>query len=95
MILGELLPFKQTAPKDDSHGVQLPSIVITTQLKAFGITNDLPPNYDTTILLTLIEMFSKLYRMSSSAKYRIIFVLHESGYLLNFHVSSLSLENDP
>jgi hypothetical protein len=91
ILQGELLPFKQTVTKtsEDGHGAQLPSIIITTQLKAFGITNDLPPNYDTTVFLTLIDVFSKLYnQMSSSAKYRVIFVLHESGQLLNFHVSN-------
>lgn len=40
---------------------------------------------DATIFLALIEQFSQLYNQaSSSAKYRIVFMLHESGSLLNF-----------
>lgn len=42
-------------------------------------------NLDATILLALIENFSQIYNQaSSSAKYRIVFMLHESGSLLNF-----------
>lgn len=42
-------------------------------------------NMDATIFLALIEKFSQLYNQaSSSAKYRIVFMLHESGSLLNF-----------
>lgn len=84
VIQGELIPFKQTSkPSEDNQ--QIPVIIITTQLKTFGITHFSPPNYDTTVLLTLIDAFSKLYnQMSSSAKYRLVFVHHESGSLLNF-----------
>jgi hypothetical protein len=88
IVQGELIPFKQAASaktSEDGSPHKLPVIIITTQLKTFGITNDLPPNYDTTVLLTLIDMFSKLYNhQQSSPKYRLIFVLHESGSLLNF-----------
>lgn len=85
IIQGELIPFKQTAKSEDGQQSKLPVIIITTQLKTFGITHIQPPNYDTTIMLTLINTFSKLYnQMSSSAKYRVVFVLHESGSLLNF-----------
>ena len=84
IIQGELIPFKPVKTSEDGPS-KLPVIIITTQLKTFGITNDLAPNYDATILLTLIEMFSKLYNhQQSSPKYRVIFVLHESGSLLNF-----------
>lgn len=85
IVQGELIPFKQAKTSEDGAPNKLPVIIITTQLKTFGITNDLPPNYDTTVFLTLIDMFSKLYNhQQSSPKYRIVFVLHESGSLLNF-----------
>lgn len=86
VIQGELIPFKQTSKvSEDGQQSKLPVIIVTTQLKTFGITHLQPPNYDTTVLLALINTFSKLYnQMSSSAKYRIVFVLHESGSLLNF-----------
>lgn len=95
VIQGELIPFKQVAKTEDGQPAKLPVIVITTQLKTFGITNIQPPNYDTTVMLTLIEMFSKLYnQMSSSAKYRVVFVLHESGSLLNFQGAKKFLDNN-
>lgn len=93
VIQGELIPFK---PKSDSsqHG-KLPVIVITTQLKTFGITHISPSNYDTTIFLALIEQFSKLYnQMSSSAKYTIVFALHESGSLLNYQGAKKFLDTN-
>jgi hypothetical protein len=91
VIQGELLPFKSTS---EAQPTKLPAIIVTTQLKTFGITNDMPPNYDTTVLLTLIDSFSKLYnQMTSSAKYRVIFVLHESGSLLNFQGAKKFLDS--
>lgn len=84
IIQGELIPFKPAKTSEEGPG-KLPVIIVTTQLKTFGITNDLPPNYDATIFLTLIDMFSKLYNhQQSSPKYRVVFMLHESGSLLNF-----------
>ena len=85
VIQGELIPFKHSTKPEEVQQNKLPVIIVTTQLKAFGITHLQPSNFDATILLTLINAFSKLYnQMSSSAKYRIVFVLHESGPLLNF-----------
>lgn len=85
VIQGELIPFKQTTKASEEGQQKLPVIIITAQLKTFGITNVQPPNFDVSVFLTLIQAFSKLYnQMSSSAKYRVIFVLHESGPLLNF-----------
>jgi hypothetical protein len=95
VIQGELVPFKQVTKTEDGQPSKLPVIVITTHLKTFGVTNIQPPNYDATVMLTLIEMFSKLYsQMSSSAKYRIVFVLHESGSLLNFQGAKKFLDNN-
>jgi hypothetical protein len=94
IIQGELLPFKQQTT-DGQAPTKLPVIVISTQLKPFGITNSSPPNFDATILLTLAEAFSKLYnQVSSSAKFRIVFVLDESSALLNFQGGKKWLENN-
>lgn len=91
IIQGELLPFKG----DGQAPAKLPVIVISTQLKPFGITNNSPPNFDATILLSLADIFSKLYnQVSSSAKYRIVFVLDESGALLNYQGAKKWLENN-
>lgn len=95
IIQGELIPFKQAIQVEGQQQAKLPVIVISTQLKPFGITNDQPPNFDATILLSLASVFSKLYnQVSSSAKYRIIFVLDESGSLLNFQGAKKWLETN-
>lgn len=46
IIQGELIPFKQSS----TDGAQPSSIVIYTDFKAFGLTNDSPPNMDTSNL---------------------------------------------
>lgn len=92
IIQGELIPFKTDSSQQPA---KLPVIVISTQMKPFGITNDQPPNFDTTILLTLASVFSKLYnQVSSSAKYKIVFVLDESGSLLNYQGAKKWLETN-
>jgi hypothetical protein len=94
IIQGELLPFKQSTV-DGQAPTKLPVIVISTQLKPFGVTNSPPPNFDATILLSLADAFSKLYnQVSSSAKYRIVFVLDESGALLNYQGAKKWLESN-
>lgn len=94
IIQGELIPFK-TTDSGSQQQAKLPVIVISTQLKPFGITNDQPPNFDATILLTLASVFSKLYnQVSSSAKYKIVFVLDESGSLLNYQGAKKWLETN-
>lgn len=92
IIQGELIPFKQSS---DGQPTKLPVIVISTQLKPFGVTNNSPPNFDATILLTLADIFSKLYnQVSSTGKYRIVFVLDESGSLLNYQGAKKWLETN-
>lgn len=91
IIQGELIPFKQQGQEQ----TKLPVIVISTSFKPFGITYNQPPNFDATILLSLASVFSKLYnQVSSSAKYRIVFVLDESGSLLNFQGAKKWLETN-
>jgi hypothetical protein len=95
IIQGELIPFKQISSEGQQQ-TKLPVIVISTQLKPFGITSDQPPNFDATTLLTLASIFSKLYNQGSSSapKYRIVFVLDESGSLLNFQGAKKWLETN-
>lgn len=96
IIQGELIPFKQTVKvSEDGQQTKLPVIIVTTQLKNFGVTYVEPSNYDTAAFLTLVQTFSKLYnQVSSSAKYRIIFVLHESGSMLNFQGAKKFLDTN-
>lgn len=96
LIQGELIPFKQLKSSDDGPvPSKYPVIVITTQYKLFGLTNDAPSNFDTTVLLTLIDAFSKLYnQVQTTPKYRLIFLLTEGGSLLNFQGAKKWLENN-
>lgn len=95
VIQGELIPFKQPTKSEDGQPTKLPVIVITTQFKPFGVTHIQPPNYDTSVFLALVEQFSKLYsQVSSSAKYRIVFALHESGSLVNYQGAKKFLDTN-
>lgn len=52
-------------------------------------------NLDVAILLTLIDLFSKLHNTNSAApKYRLMFLLTESGGLLNFQGTKKWLESN-
>lgn len=85
ILQGELLPFKPAVsqPKEDSQN-KLPIIVVNVGFKNFGISNLETPAYDTTVFLTLIDLFSKLYNQMSSAKYKLVFVMHEGSPLINY-----------
>ncbi|XP_030379487.1 nicalin [Scaptodrosophila lebanonensis] len=97
VIQGELLS-NQYVPKrmegtDDYNN--LPVILITANLKTFGIYNDYPLNADAAILMGLIELFSKLHSViSTTPKYRLVFLLSESGVLLNFQGSKKWLDDN-
>ncbi|EDV99453.1 nicalin-1 [Drosophila grimshawi] len=96
VIQGEFLP-NQLPLKHMENTVEgsLPLILITASLKTFGIINDYPLNADAAVLMSLIEVFSKLHSMISTApKYRIGFLLSDSGMLLNFQGSKKWLEMD-
>ncbi|XP_017042868.1 nicalin-1 [Drosophila ficusphila] len=97
IIQGELIPnqlaLKPTEAVGD--GQKLPVILITANLKTFGIYNDYPENADAAVLLMLIELFSKLHYTSSMApKYRLRFLLSDAGVLLNFQGAKKWLEID-
>lgn len=52
---------------------------------SFSLFQDQLSNVDAAILLTLVDLFSKMHNAAVTApKYRILFLLSESGVLLNF-----------
>lgn len=81
IIQGELTPNKYT-PKSGDGENKLPLILVTAHLDTFGLVNGPLKNVDAAVLLTLVELFSKLH--ASIPKYRLMFVMSESGSLLNF-----------
>ncbi|XP_017075743.1 nicalin [Drosophila eugracilis] len=97
IIQGELIPNQLALKPTESvgDGQKLPVILITANLKTFGIYNDYPVNADAAVLLVLMELFSKLHYTSSMApKYRLKFLLSDAGVLLNFQGSKKWLELD-
>lgn len=92
IIQGELFPVLKpktsngaTAGGDSNLINKLPLIVITAHLDNFGLVNDHLTNVDGAVLLTLIDTFSKIHNSVGMApKYRLLFLLTESGTLLNF-----------
>ncbi|EDW58178.1 BOS complex subunit ncln [Drosophila virilis] len=97
VIQGESFPNQFVLQHIDStgEGNGLPLILITANLKTFGVINDYPLNADSAVLMALIEMFSKLHTtMGTIPKYRLGFLLSDSGLLLNFQGSKKWLEMD-
>lgn len=96
IIQGELFPIlkAKTANTDaPSANSQLPLIVITAHIDTFGLTNGQFNNIDTAVLLTLIDTFSKMHSSIGMApKYRFLFLLTESGHLINFQATKKWLE---
>ncbi|XP_059608640.1 BOS complex subunit NCLN [Phlebotomus argentipes] len=93
IIQGELAPAAamHKAPGDSTRGntveinPKLPLIIITAHLDTFGLLNEHLGNLDVAVFLTLMDLFSKLHSTVSTApKYRLLFLLSESGSLLNF-----------
>lgn len=81
IIQGELTPTGASKVKSDGES-KLPLIILTAHLDTFGLVNGALPNGDVAALLTLVEQFSKLH--ASIPKYRLMFLVSESGSLLNF-----------
>ncbi|EDV32309.2 uncharacterized protein Dana_GF15764 [Drosophila ananassae] len=97
IIQGELIPNQLALKPSESvtDGQKLPVILITANLKTFGIYNDYPLNADAAVLFALVELFSKVHYTSSMApKYRLKFLLSDAGLLLNFQGSKKWLEVD-
>ncbi|KXJ80456.1 hypothetical protein RP20_CCG024930 [Aedes albopictus] len=81
IIQGELTPTKHAIKTGDGES-KLPLIILTAHLDSFGLINGPLKNADLAVLLTLVELFSKLH--ASIPKYRLMFLVSESGSLLNF-----------
>lgn len=85
IIQGELAPTKNLKAAEIEVNNKLPLIIITSHLNTFGLYNDYPLNADTAVLLTLADLFSKLHNTVNTApKFRLMFLLSESGSLLNY-----------
>ncbi|XP_055637291.1 BOS complex subunit ncln [Toxorhynchites rutilus septentrionalis] len=91
IVQGELTPNKYTPKSSDSEN-KLPFILVTAHLNTFGLVNGPLKNADAAVLLTLMELFSKLH--ASIPKYRLMFLLSESGSLLNFQGMKKWLETN-
>lgn len=82
IIQGELV---KPVSKASDADAKLPLILIVAHLDTFGLINQHLANYDVSILLSLVDLFSKLNNgVSTSPRYRLMFVVSESGSLLNF-----------
>jgi hypothetical protein len=82
IIQGELAPIKSMNKMDDN---KTPIIPLVAHLDTFGLINEHLANLDAAVLLTIADLFSKLYNtMNTSPKYRLMFLLSESGLFLNF-----------
>ncbi|XP_037956726.1 nicalin-1 [Teleopsis dalmanni] len=87
IIQGELAPNKNVKQVEGAvdPNTKLPLIVVAAHLKTFGLYNEYPVNADVAILMTIADLFSKMHnRHNSAPKYRLMFLLSESGPLLNF-----------
>ncbi|XP_014085474.2 BOS complex subunit ncln isoform X2 [Bactrocera oleae] len=88
IIQGELAATTKIMKQMESGGEsnsKLPLIVIASHLNTFGLYNEYPLNADAAVLLTLADVFSKLHSTPNAVpKYRLLFLLTESGMLLNF-----------
>ncbi|XP_018800946.1 PREDICTED: nicalin-1 isoform X2 [Bactrocera latifrons] len=88
IIQGELAATTKILKQMESGGEsnsKLPLILITSHLNTFGLYNEYPLNADAAVLLTLADIFSKLHSTPNAVpKYRLLFLLTESGTLLNF-----------
>ncbi|XP_053694499.1 nicalin-1 [Sabethes cyaneus] len=91
IIQGELTPTKHAAKSLDSES-KLPLILLTAHVDTFGLIHGSLKNADVAVLLTLVELFSKLH--ASIPKYRLMFLVSESGSLLNFQGMKKWLESN-
>ncbi|XP_034668279.1 nicalin [Drosophila subobscura] len=97
IIYGELAPNQLLLKPNENavDGQKLPVILITATLKTFGVFNEYPVNSDVTVLLALVELLSKLHSTTKMApNYRLLFLISDTGLLLNFQGSKKWLEID-
>jgi hypothetical protein len=85
IIQGELAPLKANKGAESATEANSKLIIVVGHLSTFGLINEHLSNYDVAITLALADLFSKLNNfISTSPKYRLQFLVTESGSLLNF-----------
>lgn len=87
ILQGELSPSATRLKTDDGSvsAGKLPIIIVTAQMQTLGLINQAVTNEDLSVLMTLVDSFSKLYSSATTApKYRLMFLVTESNHLLNF-----------
>lgn len=103
IVQGELFPVLKLKPANgggtsggDAGSInKLPLIILTAHLDNFGLINDQLANVDAAVLFTLIDTFSKIHNSAGMApKYRLLFLLTESGSLLNFQGTKKWLDSN-
>lgn len=94
IIQGELVPSKKTKNTDSNS--RLSTIVITASISPFGVSNHISSfNPDAALLMIIIDFFSKIYsNQKTTPNYKIIFLLSESGSLLNFQGTKKWLDDN-
>ncbi|XP_013113668.2 BOS complex subunit NCLN isoform X1 [Stomoxys calcitrans] len=85
IVQGELAPTKLNKANEEQLNSKLPLIIVAGHLNTFGLYNESPLNADAAVLMALADLFSKMHNTPNAApKYRLLFLLSESGPLLNF-----------
>lgn len=92
IIKGELLPVHKTKTSDQS---KLSTIVITANISPFRVTNHVSFNPDAALMTLIMDTLNKLYNSKHTAPdFKIMFLLSESGPLLNFQGTKKWLEDN-
>lgn len=88
IIHGELTPSALRLKTDENtvaNAGKMPLIIVTASLQTLGLINQDVKNDELAALMTLVDVFSKLYSTAQTApKYRLMFLVTESNHLLNF-----------
>lgn len=82
ILQGEMVkPVSKSSDVDS----KLPLIMVVAHLETFGLINQQLSNNDVAVLLSLVDLFSKLNNgVNTSPKYRLLFLVTESGPILNY-----------
>lgn len=82
ILQGEMV---KPVSKNSEADSKLPLIMVVAHLDTFGLINQHLSNNDVAVLLSLVDLFSKLNNgLNTSPKYRLLFLVTESGALLNY-----------
>lgn len=82
ILQGEMV---KPVSKSSDGDTKLPLIMVVAHLDTFGLINQQLNNNDVAILLSLVDLFSKLNNgINTSPKYRLLFLVTESGPILNY-----------